>query len=230
MTIRNWIKFFVKALMIGGLVTGVFSLFIRWDFFQPYAANGEWGQLILGVIWMVFLGFTMSVIAQAGFFAYLTLHQVGVNIFRSLTLWNWVQLLLIAIVLIDLIAFRFVPQADTTADWIRYTILLLVLVGSAVATAIAKVKMTDKKYILISTLFFMIVVTTLEWTIALMGRDAKIDTYVTLLLLPLLAVNAFQVLMLPKYNEQSEADRQRLEERRKARVAEQAKPAKTKKK
>ena len=63
----------------------------------------------------------------------------------------------------------------------------------------------------------MIVVTSLEWIIALMGRQANIDTYIALLLFPLIAVNAFQVLMLPKYNAQSEVDRKKLEERRKAR-------------
>ncbi|HJH10523.1 MAG TPA: KinB-signaling pathway activation protein [Metalysinibacillus jejuensis] len=217
MTIRNWIKFFFVASLIGGVVNGVFSLIIRWNFFQPYVAAGEWGEFLAALAWMVFLGITMSVIAQAGFFAYLTLHQVAVNIFRSLTLWNWVQLLLIVIALVDVIAFRFIPEADTAKDWIVYSVLILVLVGGSIATAFKKVKMTGKKHVLISALFFMIVITTLEWTIALMGRDAKIDEYVALLLFPLLAVNAFQLLMLPKYNEQSERDRKRLEERRKAR-------------
>ncbi|CDZ99528.1 hypothetical protein BN1050_00143 [Metalysinibacillus saudimassiliensis] len=217
MTIRNWIKFFFVASLIGGAVNGVFSLIIRWDFFQPYVTAGEWGEFFAAFAWMIFLGITMSVIAQAGFFAYLTLHQVAVNIFRSLTLWNWVQLLLIIIALVDVIAFRFIPQADTTKDWIVYSVLIIVLVGGSVLTAMKKVKMTGKKHVLISALFFMIVITTLEWTIALMGRDAKIDEYVALLLFPLLAVNAFQLLMLPKYNEQSEIDRKRLDERRKAR-------------
>lgn len=217
MTIRNWIKFFFVASLIGGAVNGVFSLIIRWDFFQPYVTVGEWGEFFAAFAWMIFLGITMSVIAQAGFFAYLTLHQVAVNIFRSLTLWNWVQLLLIIIALVDVIAFRFIPQADTTKDWIVYSVLIIVLVGGSVLTAMKKVKMTGKKHVLISALFFMIVITTLEWTIALMGRDAKIDEYVALLLFPLLAVNAFQLLMLPKYNEQSEIDRKRLDERRKAR-------------
>ena len=49
----------------------------------------------------------MSVVAQMGFFAYLTVHQFGVNMFKTLTLWNWVQLLIIAVVLFDLIFFRF---------------------------------------------------------------------------------------------------------------------------
>ena len=57
----------------------------------------------------------MSVMAQAGFFAYLTLHQVGVNIFRSLTLWNWVQIVLIIIVLVDIVVFRFAPGAERLA-------------------------------------------------------------------------------------------------------------------
>ena len=165
----------------------------------------------------------MSVIAQAGFFAYLTIHQVGVNLFKSLTLWNWVQVLIIIIVIVDIIVFRFVPGAESTQDWLIYGGLLVVLVGSAVATALKKVKMTNKPHILIPTIFFMIVVTSLEWIIALMGRTENIDTYVSLLLFPLLAVNAYQILMLPKYNMQSEVDRKKLEERRKARQVESKK-------
>lgn len=205
-------------MLVGGLVNGFFSIFIRWDFFQPYVANGQWGEFLAALLWMVFLGFTMSVIAQAGFFAYLTLHQVGVNIFKTLTLWNWVQMLLIAITLFDIIFFRFAPSADTTQDWLFYIGLLVVLIFGSLATAVQKVKMTEKKHVLISALFFMIVITTLEWTIALMGRDANIDEYVALLLFPLLAVNAYQLLILPKYNEKSEEDRQKLEARRKSRL------------
>ena len=41
MTIRNWVKFAFWALLIGGVVTAVASLIIRWDFYQPYLENGE---------------------------------------------------------------------------------------------------------------------------------------------------------------------------------------------
>lgn len=217
MTIRNWVKFAFWALLIGGLVNAVASLIIRWDFYQPYLTNGEIAEFLAAVIWNIILGFTMSVMAQAGFFAYLTLHQVAVNIFRSLTLWNWVQIVLILVVLVDIIVFRFSPGAETAVNWIIYGTLLVVLVGAAILTAIKKVKMTQKPHVLISTMFFMIVVTSLEWIIALMGRQDNIDVYVALLLFPLVAVNAFQILMLPKYNSQSEADRKKLEERRKVR-------------
>ncbi|WP_342574425.1 KinB-signaling pathway activation protein [Solibacillus sp. FSL K6-1781] len=217
MTIRNWVKFAFWALVIGGLVNAVASLIIRWDFYQPYLANGEISEFFAAVVWNVVLGMTMSVMAQAGFFAYLTLHQVGVNIFRSLTLWNWIQILLIIIVLVDIIVFRFAPGASAAGEWLIYGFLLAVLVGAAIWTAIKKIKMTQKPHVLISTLFFMIVITSLEWIIALMGRQDNIDVYVALLLFPLVAVNAYQILMLPKYNAQSEEDRKRLEERRKAR-------------
>ena len=217
MTIRNWVKFAFWAMLIGGGVNAIASIFIRWNFYKPFLMNGEIGEFLAAFVWMVFLGMTMSVIAQAGFFAYLTLHQVGVNLFKSLTLWNWVQVLIIIIVIVDIIVFRFVPGAESTQDWLIYGSLLVMLVGSAVATAMKKVKMTNKPHILIPTIFFMIVVTSLEWIIALMGRTENIDTYVSLLLFPLLAVNAYQILMLPKYNMQSEIDRKKLEERRKAR-------------
>ena len=204
-------------MLIGGGVTAVASLFIRWDFFQPYLAAGEFVEFIAALAWMGLLGFTMSVIAQAGFFAYLTLHQIGVGVFKTLTLWNWVQMLLIVVVLVDLVIFRFAPEAKDFGDWAFYIGLLLFLVGAAIATAIKKVQMTGKKHVLISSVFFMVVITSLEWIIALMGRQDNINVYVALLLFPLVAVNAYQLLMLPKYNEKSEQDRKRLEERRKAR-------------
>ncbi len=220
MTIRNWVKFFFVCLLIGGAVTGIAGIFIRWNFFQPYLAAGEFGEFFAAFGWMILLGCTMSVIAQAGFFAYLTLHQVGVGIFKTLTLWNWVQMLLVVILLVDLVLFRFAPSAEGAKDWLFYIGLLIVLIAAAIATAIKKVQLTQKKHVLVSALFFMIVITSLEWIIALMGRQGNIDTYVALLLFPLIAVNAYQLLLLPKYNSKSDADRKRLEERRKERKLE----------
>jgi len=223
-TIRNWFIFFFKALVIGGVVTGVMALFIRWnDAFAPYLESGEYLEFAASLLWFVFLGMTMSVLSQMGFFAYLTVHQFGVNIFKTLTLWNWVQLLIIAVVIFDLIKFRFMPLATTQAQLWLYLGLLAVLVISGLVVAYFKAKWT-KKHAFISALFFMIVITTLEWLPVLMVDEKDVDRYVTLLLFPLLAVNAYQLLKLPKYNAKSEVDRIRLEERRKAR----AEAAKTK--
>lgn len=218
MTIRNWFIFFFKALVIGGVVTGALAMVIRWeDAFAPYIASGEYIEFAASLLWFVFLGMTMSVLSQMGFFAYLTVHQFGVNIFRTLTLWNWVQLLIIALVIFDLIKFRFMPIADTQAQLLLYLGLLTVLLVTGLVVAYFKAKWT-KKHAFISALFFMIVITTLEWLPVLMVDEKDVDRYVTLLLFPLLAVNAYQLLKLPKYNAKSEVDRLKLEERRKARA------------
>ena len=215
-TIRNWVKFFFNGLLIGGFVTGVAGLIVRWEFFSSMLSSGEGWQFVGALLWMVFLGFTMSVVAQMGFFAYLTIHQFGVNIFKSLTLWNWVQLLIIALVLFDLIFFRFRLTSGETGRSLLYLSLLLSLVIVASVTAYFKAKWT-KKHTLISALFFMIVITTLEWLPALMVRSGNIDTWVTILLYPLLAVNAYQLLALPKYNRMSDIDKAKLDARREAR-------------
>ena len=216
MTIRNWVKFFFNALLIGGFVTALLGLIVRWEFFSGYIETGEIGQFIGALLWMIFLGFTMSVVAQMGFFAYLTIHQFGVNIFKSLTLWNWVQLLIITVVLFDLIFFRFrLTSGDTSRSMLYFTLLASLVIVSAI-TAYLKAKWT-KKHTFISALFFMIVITTLEWLPALMVRSGNIDSWVTILLFPLLAVNAYQLLALPKYNAMSDVDKLKLDERRKAR-------------
>lgn len=217
LTIRNWVKFFFKALLIGGIVTGVLGLFVRWDdvFSEPFS-NGQWGEFLAGFVWLIIIGLTMSIISQLCFFAYLTVHQIGMNIFRTLRLWNWVQLLIIAVVITDLILFRFAPNAQTTEQMWLYGALLAILIVTAVVTAYIKAKWTNKETF-ISALFFMIVITTVEWLPALMVEAGNIDSWVTLLLFPFLAVNAYQLLVLPKYNAQSDVDRQRLEERRAAR-------------
>ena len=216
LTIRNWVKFFFNALLIGGVVTAIAGLIVRWEFFSGYLQAGEIWQFLGALIWMVFLGFTMSVVAQMGFFAYLTVHQFGVNMFKTLTLWNWVQLLIIAIVLFDLIFFRFRLTSADTERSLLYLGLLLTLVVVAGVTAYLKAEWT-KKHTLVSALFFMIVITTLEWLPALMVRSGNIDSWVTILLFPLLAVNAYQILALPKYNRMSDADKVKLDERRAAR-------------
>jgi KinB signaling pathway activation protein len=94
---------------------------------------------------------------------------------------------------------------------------LIVLIAAAIVTAMKRVKMTGKKHILISALFFMIFVSIIEWLIALWVRTSGGNEYITLLLFPILAVNAFQLLELPKYNAKSAEDLKKREERRAAR-------------
>ncbi len=226
MTIRNWVKFFFNALLIGGAITAVVGLVVRWEFFSSMWADGEYFQFLGAFLWMIFLGFTMSVVAQMGFFAYLTIHQFGVNMFRSLTLWNWVQVVIIGFVIFDLIYFRFMKG---NSDYIGlYVFWMIVLLGTAFVTAYLKAQWT-KKHTFIPALFFMIAVTTLEWLPALMVKTGNIEQWSTILLFPLVAVNSYQLLILPKYNRQSDEDQAKLEARREERKAKKQEKKKSRK-
>lgn len=109
------------------------------------------------------------------------------------------------------------PSAETNNQLFLYLGLLVFLLATALIVAYFKSKWTNKQAF-ISALFFMIVVTTLEWLPVLMVRENNIDSWVALLLFPILAVNTYQLLKLPKYNAKSEVDRINLEKRRKARA------------
>lgn len=225
MTIRNWFKFFMTALLIGGGITAIAGVVVRWEFFSTLASEGEYLQFIGAFLWMVFLGFTMSVVAQMGFFAYLTLHQFGLGMFRSHSLWNWVQAVIILFVIFDLIYFRFV-RGDQ--DYVGlYVFWSIVLFGSAIVTTYVKVKWTQK-IAMIPTLFLMIAITTLEWLPALMVKAGNIEQWATILLFPLVAVNSYQILVLPKYNKKSEEDTLRREKIRKERAAKEKQQPKKK--
>ena len=87
------------------------------------------------------------------------------------------------------------PVADTT--------VIPGMLRAANATFSSKSAVTNNAF-LSSALFFMIVVSTLEWLPVLMVRADNVDSWVTLLLFPILAVNAYQLLALPKYNAKSD--------------------------
>ncbi|WP_100332842.1 KinB-signaling pathway activation protein [Bacillus xiapuensis] len=197
MTIRSWVKFFVHTLIIGGLAAGIVGLFIRWDELSPLMSKGDWTDVFSIVVWHIAVGFTFSVISQMGYFAYLTVHQFGVGMFRSF--WTSVQLLLIAFVLFDLVYFRFQAFADKGESLVPYLSLAGFLLVVGLVTAALKAKQTQKK-VFISALFFMVVLTVLEWLPVLQVNDKK---WLYIMLLTLLPCNAFQLLFLPKYNQQA---------------------------
>ncbi|KAA0560329.1 KinB-signaling pathway activation protein [Rossellomorea aquimaris] len=204
MTIRNWIRFFIHTLVIGGAVTAIAALLIRWDQFGPYIQDGNVIGILSSLLWFIFVGFTFSVISQMGYFAYLTIHQFGMGMFKSL--WNPVQVVLIALVLFDLIYFRFRAFAEEGESYTPYIFLGIGILVVGLVVAYMKNQQSEAKTnTFVSALFFMIVVTTLEWLPVLLVNSVK---WLYLMLLALLACNAFQLLRLPKYIEKSQLDRQ----------------------
>ncbi|UOQ44568.1 KinB-signaling pathway activation protein [Halobacillus salinarum] len=188
MNSRKWVRMFLTTLLLGGVLTLISSFFIKQDayarVFHPFQ-----GLEFLGVLlFFAGLGFIFSVISQMGFFAYLTIHQFGLGFFRSL--WMPIQVGLIGFALFDLVYFRY-QSADGESFW-GYFFTALVLFVIALLTAAQKAKETNRKAF-IPALFFMVVVTTIEWVPAL--RTQGFD-YVTLMIIPLVACNIYQLLLL----------------------------------
>jgi KinB signaling pathway activation protein len=200
-TIRNWIRLFFSTLMVGGLVTGISGLILRWNEFEPWFKDFDIGKIVSVFFWLVVVGFTFSVISQMGFFAYLTVHQFGLGMFRSF--WTTVQIVITAFVLFDLIYFRFDGFTADGEIMFSYLFLFLLIVIAGVVVAFMKNKQSGQNTF-VSAMFFMVVVTVLEWLPVLQANESK---WLFLMLFALLACNAYQLLMLPKYNRRSEEER-----------------------
>jgi KinB signaling pathway activation protein len=204
-TIRNWVRFFLHTLFIGGITAGIMGFIIRWHEFAPLFQKGDVLNILSVFIWLVGVGFTFSVISQMGYFAYLTIHQFGLRMFRSSSLWNAVQMILVAFVLFDLVYFRFQAFADKGESLIPYFGLAAFLLAFAVVVAWIKTKQSNKK-MFASALFFMVVATVLEWLPVLTVNE---KSWLYLMLFALLFCNAYQLLLLPKYIERSKEENSR---------------------
>ena len=197
MTIRNWIRFFIHTLLIGGITAGIIGFIIRWNEFAPLFQKGEVLTILLVFIWLIGVGFTFSVISQMGYFAYLTIHQFGLRMFRSRSLWNAVQMILAAIVLFDLVYFRFQAFAHKGESFVPYLGLAVFLLAFAIMAAWIKSRQSNKS-MFASALFFMVAATVLEWLPVLTVNE---KSWLYLMLFVLLFCNAYQLLMLPHYIE-----------------------------
>ncbi|MBT2698311.1 KinB-signaling pathway activation protein [Bacillus sp. ISL-40] len=205
MTSRNWVKLFLNTLLVGGLTTAIVGFIVRWNEFQPYFTEFKLIDILSTLIWLIVMGFLFSVISQMGFFAYLTVHRFGLGIFKSVSLWNAVQIVLILFGLFDLVYLRYENFADSKDTLLPYfgPAILLLVVGLIVAWY--KTKQTNKDAF-IPAMFFMIVVTLVEWVPVLRVNE---KSWLYLMMLALLACNAYQLLILHKLNLQSEQERQK---------------------
>jgi KinB signaling pathway activation protein len=201
MNSRNIVRLFLTTLLVGGVTAGIVGFIARWDRFAPMFTSFNIGGILSAFIWMFGVGLIFSVISQAGYFAYLTVHRFGLGIFKSVSLWNAVQLLLIAFVLFDLVYLRFISfaHAEGIGSYLGLA-LLLFIVGLIVSYL--KVKQTNKQAF-VPALFFMTVVTTLEWVPVLRVND---KSWMYFMLLPLLACNAYQLLILHRLIEKSQKE------------------------
>lgn len=209
MTSRNWVKLFMTTLLIGGLTTAVVGFIVRWDEFMPYFTEMKILDIISTTIWLIVMGFLFSVVSQMGFFAYLTVHRFGLGIFKSVSLWNAVQVVLTVFVLFDLVYLRYQAFAKPGDSLLPYLGIAAIPLIAGLLTAWIKMKQTNKAAF-IPALFFMIVVTVVEWMPVLRVNE---HSWLFLMVFALLACNAYQLLILHKLNAQSERQRGELTQR-----------------
>jgi KinB signaling pathway activation protein len=192
---RNWVRFFLSTLLVGGLTTGIIGFALKWSEYKELFISFNLVEVVSILFWLFGVGLIFSVISQMGFFAYLTVHRFGLGIFRSVAMWNLAQIILIVFVLFDLIYFRFQLFAEGNETIIPYLLLAFYLFILGIIIALIKRSNTNKEAF-IPALFFMIVVTTIEWFPALRVNEKD---WLLLMLIPLQVCNAYQLLMLPKF-------------------------------
>ncbi|GAJ40346.1 KinB-signaling pathway activation protein [Saccharococcus caldoxylosilyticus] len=194
MNSRKWVRLFLTTLAIGGITTAIIGIVFNWGQYQKLLLQLDVVEIFAVLMWHIGVGFIFSAVSQAGFFAYLTIHRFGLGIFRSASLWNAVQMVLILFVLFDLVYFRYQAFAAKGESVVSYILVALFLLMVGLVVAYIKSAQTNKGAF-VPALFFMIVVTVIEWFPVLRINDRN---WLYLMLFPLLACNAYQLLILHK--------------------------------
>lgn len=192
MNSRKWVRLFLRTLFLGGISTVIIGFVLEWDKYNEFFQNFDGKEILAVSFWLMGVGFIFSVISQMGFFAYLTIHRFGLGMFRSSSLWNAVQLFFIAFVLFDFVYLRSVLIANGEVSLGNNILVAGMLFVFGAIVAYVKSKETNKKAF-VPALFFMVVVTILEWVPALRINDTD---WLYLMVIPLLLCNAYQLLVL----------------------------------
>ncbi|KLA32393.1 MULTISPECIES: KinB signaling pathway activation protein KbaA [Bacillus] len=192
MNSRKWVRLFFTTLFLGGISTVIIGFVLEWDKYVKFFQDFDGKEILAVSFWLMGVGFIFSVISQMGFFAYLTIHRFGLGMFRSPSLWNAVQLFFIAFVLFDFVYLRSILIANGEVSLGNNILVAGVLFMFGAIVAYIKSKETNRKAF-VPALFFMVVVTILEWVPALRINDTD---WLYLMVIPLLLCNAYQLLIL----------------------------------
>lgn len=196
-------RLFFSTLLIGGFVSGFVGYIVRWDEFEPYFSNVEILHILSTWFWLFGVGLIFSVISQMGFFAYLTIHRIGLSLFRTSQLWNSVQMIIIIITLIDLVYLRYQAFGESVTSYIMFATIIFIV---GLVIAYIKARLTNKGAF-IPALFFMITVTTIQLIPVLTVNE---KSWIYFMLFPLLVCNSYQLLILHKLNEWSQKDNRQI--------------------
>ncbi|MCR6098217.1 KinB-signaling pathway activation protein [Salipaludibacillus agaradhaerens] len=194
MNSRKVVFLFNSTFIMGTSAGFIIGLLLDWQTHISDMANLSFG----GVVMVAITAAIWTVIAQMGFFAYLTIHRFGLGIFKSVSLWNKVQIVLIVFALFDLMFFRHYFFAAEGESMRGYAVMPLMLLAYGLIVAYVKRKETERTAF-VPTVFFIVVVTTIEWIPALRENDV---TFMINAIVPLLVANTWQILVLHRLHRQ----------------------------
>ncbi|GAB3795593.1 KinB-signaling pathway activation protein [Virgibacillus kimchii] len=197
MNTRKLVNFFLKTLLLGGLTGLITSFFVKADEYRMFLSPFDAFELLGLVIFLTGVGLVFTAVSQTGFFAYLFLNRLGLGLFRSY--WPLVQILLIAFVVFDLVYFPYqATDGEVSVFW--YILMSGAILGYGIIVAKIKAKETNKSAF-IPALFFMVVITTIEW---IPGMRTEGYDYTIIMIIVLLVCNTYQLLALHRINEKED--------------------------
>ncbi|SDI07925.1 KinB signaling pathway activation protein [Alteribacillus persepolensis] len=191
MNTRKLVYLFFSTLLIGASSGVIVGVLLDLDTYF----DGGFLNFFFGVLWMFGISAAISLVAQMGYFAYLTLHRFALGVFKSVKLWNRIQVVLILFVLFDLIYLRYYAFASEEETLAGYAIMPVLLFMYCILVAYWKRKETNRGAF-IPALFFMFVVTTIEWVPALTVDIVNDTKWLWIYVTPLLTANTWQLLIL----------------------------------
>lgn len=189
---------FFSTLLIGALSGAVVGIVID----PSTYFNGGFLNFLFGLIWILGISAAISLVAQMGFFAYLTLHRFALSLFKTTKLWNRVQTVLIVFVFFDLVYFRYIAFAEGTETIFNYMVMPVIFLALAGVVAYRK-KVETNNQAFIPAFFFMFVVTTIEWLPALTVGTVNESKWFWIYITPLFVSNAWQLLLLHRLTKDS---------------------------
>lgn len=144
----------------------------------------------IGLFYGIQVGGFVSTTALMGFWAYLTLNFLVRGLIPP-RLWQWIQLVVAAIVFVDMIYLRYIREGQTGSIWPYVGYASWPLTISLIISYI-KAKVSGKNAF-IPAVFFLYVFTIVEWYVALKFDEPGLTTAVGTILL---ACNSYLILLL----------------------------------
>ncbi|UFJ40697.1 KinB-signaling pathway activation protein [Brevibacillus humidisoli] len=193
MNLRNYGWLLGTTLLVGGVGGVLAGFLVAWE-----QLGGSVGNFIVGTLVNLLVGLTIAVLAEMGFFAYMTLNYLVISFLKNATLWKVIQIGLILFTAFDMVYLRYSAFGQGGPIW-PFVMEPLILLAIAVIAAYAKVRLTNPNA-WIPTIFFLFVVTVIEWVPGLRQNNMSSALF---MIVPLLFCNIWQVMHLHRLTNKS---------------------------